>query len=169
MLVPTTRPTRTRAAGAALVVLATVGLAGCAPGVAVQPAPFAADPVCASIVLALPDELGDGLEQLDTTAQATTAWGTAQAPVVLRCGVEPPAPTTDRCVTVSGVGGASVDWLVVPDDPDAESTSWTLTTYGRVPAVEVSIPATVAAERSTSFVDRLGPAVAQVEPTRACL
>lgn len=146
-----------------------MALAACAPGVSVAEAPHGADPVCASVVLALPDQLGD-LPRLRTTSQASAAWGTASAPVVLRCGVEVPGPTTVHCVSVDTPDGPSIDWLALADDPAAQgATSWTFTTFGRDPAVEVRVPAAVASAHSTSFLDQLGPAIAQVEPTRACL
>ncbi|MEZ0449582.1 DUF3515 family protein [Cellulomonas sp. ICMP 17802] len=140
-------------------------LAGCASTVPAQVAPHATDPVCASVVLAVPDSLGDGLPQHDTTAQATTAWGDPSAPLVLRCGVEPPGPTTDHCQTVETPGGPSIDWVVV----EGADGDWTFTTYGRVPAVELHVPAAVARERSTAFVDQLGPAVALTAQERSCL
>ena len=139
-------------------------LAGCAPTVPVDVAPHATDPVCAEVVLALPASLGDGLERLDTDAQATTAWGEPRAAVVLRCGVEPLGPTTDACRSVTTPNGPTVDWVVVEDDGD-----WTFTTYGRVPAVEVTIPEEVASARSSAFVDLLGPAVSRTEQQRQCL
>jgi hypothetical protein len=95
------------------------------------------------------------------------AWGDPADPVVLRCGVEPPGPTTDRCVNADD-GETSVDWINVPGD-EREDGSWLFTTYGRAPAVEVVIPAAVTETSSTSFVLDLGPAVAKVEQTRACL
>lgn len=134
----------------------------------------ATDPVCAQIVLATPTSLGAGLDQVPTTAQASRAWGSAAAPVVLRCGVTPPGPTTERCVAVQAAGGPSIDWLVVPDDSTADAatvggqTSWTFTTYGRVPAVEVHVPASVAAARSTSFLDQLGQAISLATVERSC-
>ncbi|WP_421734333.1 DUF3515 domain-containing protein [Cellulomonas sp.] len=140
-------------------------LAGCASVVPVDVAPHATDPQCASVVLAMPDSLGDGLPQRDTNAQATTAWGDASAPVVLRCGVEPLGPTTEHCQSVETPGGPSIDWVVV----EGEDGGWTFTTYGREPAVELHVPAEVADERSTAFVDQLGPAVALTEPTRSCV
>ncbi|WP_456846859.1 DUF3515 family protein [Cellulomonas sp. P5_C6] len=150
---------------AAASVLGLTLLAGCASTVPAQVAPHATDPVCASVVLAMPDSLGEGLPQRDTTAQATTAWGDPATPIVLRCGVEPLGPTTDHCQTVETPGGPSIDWVVVEgDDGD-----WTFTTYGREPAVELHIPAAVATARSTSFVDQLGPAVAMTEQVRTCL
>lgn len=161
------------------------GLAGCASTVSVAQAPYGQEPACARVVLTLPDELG-GLPRLATSSQASTAWGTVEAPVVLRCGVEPPGPTTDRCVTVETPGGPSVDWLAVPADDDAGAdagttdgtagpgradgaTDWTFTTYGREPAIEVVVPAEVVSDRSTSFLDQLGPAVDLLEPERTCL
>ncbi len=143
--------------------VATLG--GCAPTVPVAVAPHATEPACADVVLAMPDSLGDGLPQRDTTSQATTAWGDPGAPVVVRCGVEPLGPTTEHCQTVETPGGPSIDWVVVEDDDGG----WTFTTYGREPAVELHIPAAVAAERSTAFVDQLGPAVALTDQVRSCV
>ncbi|HEY0117699.1 MAG TPA: DUF3515 family protein [Cellulomonas sp.] len=197
-------PRRPAVQHGAVVALAAVLLAGCSSAVPVTPATHATDPDCASLILATPDSLGDGLGRRHTTAQATTAWG--DPAIVLRCGVEPPGPTTERCETVTSADGPSVDWLVVQDDgtddeatdelpaaaptpataaptatpaapADAASdatattaTDWTFTTYGRVPAVEVHVPAAVAAERSTTFLDGLGPAiVAHTQQQRSCL
>lgn len=140
-------------------------LTGCASAVPVDAATHATDPDCAALILATPDSLGDGLDRRRTTAQATTAWG--DPAIVLRCGVEPPGPTTDSCQTVTGTDGVSVDWLVVQDDA---TDDWTFTTYGRVPATEVHVPAAVASERSTTFLDGLGAAIAaHTQQQRSCL
>lgn len=180
---------RTRTARAAAVVTALGGaalagatLAGCAPQVGVAVAPHATDPDCARVVLTLPDSLGDGLDELRTTSQATAAWGDPSDPVTLRCGVEVPGPTTEQCVTMETASGPGIDWLVRAEaeaadgatataDPAADpgSSDWTFVTYGRDPAVEVHVPAAVVAERSTSFLDALSPAIAQVEATRSCV
>jgi len=154
------RPTAAALAASSALLLLTA----CAPTVPVTVAPHATDPVCASVVLALPDSLGDGLDRLDTDAQATTAWGEPGAALVLRCGVEPPGPTTDQCRSVTTPQGPTIDWVVVEDGGD-----WTFTTYGRVPAVELRVPEAVATTYSTSFVDLLGPAVALTEQQRSCL
>lgn len=144
-------------------------LAGCASAVATTAGPHATDPVCAQVVLATPDELSD-LERRDTDAQATTAWGDDSGAVVLRCGVEPLGPTTDRCETVEAPDGTSVDWVVVASEPDDEAGSdWTFTTYGRVPAVQVLVPAAIARTHPTSFLDALGPAVQHTARERGCL
>ncbi len=152
----------------AALALGPAALAGCSSAVVVEAAPHAADPLCASVVLALPQDL-DGLPRLRTTSQVTVAWGDPSDPVVLRCGVEPPGPTTDQCVTAADEA-SSVDWLAVSGPADETGAAdWTFTTYGRSPAVEVTVPASVTSTRSTAFLLELGPAIAQVEQTRRCL
>lgn len=176
---------RRRTVALAVAAAAVAAVAGCTPAVPVVAGKAAADPACASIVLALPSDL-DGLARRTTSAQATAAWGGSADPVVLRCGVTPPGPTTDQCVTVTGTDGVSVDWVVteVPEtgagsesdsssevasaSPSPGTSAWVFTTYGRSPAVEVTVPASVAATRSTSFIDLLGPAMTAVEATRNC-
>ena len=163
------RPAPTRATRrVAALVGGTALLGACASPVLVPVAPYAQDPTCADVVLDLPLELA-GLERSTTSSQATAAWGEPGAAVVLRCGVEPPGPTTDGCVTADD-GTVAVDWIGVPGEPEADgSTGWTFTTYGRVPAVEVLVPAAVTAARSTSFLIDLGPAVAQAPQERRCV
>src|SRR5690625_2266511 len=75
-------------------VLAGVSLASCARTVIVEPAQDAADPECADIMLTLPDEIA-GEQARRTSSQGTKAWGDPSI-AVLRCGVTPPGPTTDR-------------------------------------------------------------------------
>lgn len=152
----------------ALAGLAVLALAGCTSPVPVQVAPHARDPVCADVVLALPQDL-EGMARLGTTSQATVAWGDPSAPIVLRCGVEPPPPTTEACVSADD-GSISIDW-VTQTGPELPSggAEWTFTTYGRSPAIEVYVPAEVTAERSTSFLVDFNTAVAKIEQTRFCL
>lgn len=150
------RPRLTLAAGA----LATlVTLAGCASAVPVEAAPEAADPLCAEVMVSLRsgslDELADRPRR-DTTAQSTAAWG--DPPVLLRCGVPTPGPTTDACVRVDGV-----DWVL--DDSGERPV---FTTYGRVPAVEVSFPPEDTSGSEAVLV-QLGPLVEQLPQVRECL
>jgi hypothetical protein len=154
----------------ALLACATVVvlLAGCSSTVPTHVATHATDPVCADVVLSTPDELA-GLARRDTNAQATTAWGEPEAAIVLRCGVEPLGPTTDRCVTVQAPDGTSVDWVVTAGDSDSDDADATFVTYGRVPAVEVTVPAAVRKLHSTSMLIDLIPAVAKTEKQRSCL
>lgn len=107
-------------------------LAGCAPIVALDPAPDAISPKCAAVVVSLPQTVAD-LPARETDAQGTGAWGSPTG-VILHCGVPVPAPTsTLPCITVSGI-----DWLA--DDKDTANSIFT--TYGRDPAVEVVIDGT---------------------------
>ena len=164
----TGRPLRARRDGAAAVA-GVVLLTGCAAAAEVTAAPFADDPVCAEVILALPQVLADA-ERIDTTSQGTAAWthDRPQDAIVLRCGVPPLPPTTDRCVTATDGAGTSIDWVTVPGD-EAAGTPWTFTTYGREPAVEVIVPTSVTSERSTSFLVDLGAAVSHTAQTRQCL
>lgn len=126
-------------------------LAGCSQPLVVDPAPYAADPDCARVMLAMPDAVG-GLDVRGTTSQATAAYG-SEFPIVVRCGVEPPGPTTDSCVAVAADGG-SQDWLVVED-----SDQWRATSFGRSPAVEVLIPTARAQDAVGDLLAELsGPA-----------
>ena len=107
-------------------------LAGCSQPLVVPPATYAADPDCARVMLAMPTVVG-GLDVRGTTSQATAAYG-SEDPIVVRCGVEPPGPTLDSCVAVDAETGTQ-DWLIVEGDD-----VWTATSFGRSPAVEVTIP-----------------------------
>jgi hypothetical protein len=144
------------AAGAALV--------GCTAPVVVEPAPMASDPVCAFVLQAAPEELG-ALARRPTTSQSSRAWG-AQEPIVLRCGVNPPGPTTQRCLRVTGDHGEVVDWVVREEDG-----TWTFVTYGRHPAVEVTIPRGAAPDAAggAAPLAELAPAVSRTAVERSCL
>lgn len=156
----------------ALVGLTAVLLSGCAAPAYLDAAPDAADPVCGEVLQALPDEVGDA-ERRSVSSQATAAWG--EPALMLRCGIEPPGPTTDRCITVTG-GAGDVDWISVEsDDPDfpeeaqRESGSWVFRTYGRVPAIEVLVPVERAGDQPTAPLVDLSAAIEVVEPQRHCV
>lgn len=95
-----------------------------------EPAALADEPACATAVQKLPESLAGAVEQPvnDEAAGSARAWGNPA--IVARCGVVPPGPTTDPCVTVD-----DVDW-VVQDLDDGVA----LVTYGRTPALEVLVP-----------------------------
>lgn len=154
------RSSRPRRWTGALAAVGLVALGACTPTITVEVAPDATDPLCASIVLALPENLG-GAERLRTTSQATAAWGVQSSAITLRCGVEPPGPTTEACQAIEDASGTSVDWLVVEDEDEG---SWTFTTYGRVPAVEVTVPDGVA----TAPVVDLNRSVSLAPQSRHC-
>jgi len=88
----------------------------------------ATDPDCASVIVRLPETIDDN-ERRETDAQATGAWG-SPATILLTCGLDTPAPSELRCVTLDGV-----DWLI--DDSDEDRGVFT--TYGREPAVQVVV------------------------------
>ncbi len=130
-------------------------LSGCSPVVDVAPAKDAANAACAPMMLALPDAIGDARLR-KTNSQATSAWGDPSL-VVLRCGVNVPGPTTDRCVTVNGV-----DWVIKEGDP-----VWTLTTYGREPATEILMdPDKIS---SATVLADLAVSAQKIKATRNCV
>lgn len=146
------RPARALPPALALAAL----LSGCTPAVTVDPAENAADPGCAPAMVAVPERIGDH-DRRETTSQATTAYGDPTA-VVVRCGVTPPGPTTDPCSSVNGV-----DWLLRQD----EGETWTATTYGRDPAVEVVFDSGAVA--SSTLLTELGSAVERIPAERRCV
>jgi len=150
------RRRRTRLAAVSLVAASAVPLlAACSQPVPFDPAPDAADADCASVVVRLPDQVA-GLDARETSAQGTGAWGSPAA-VLLRCGVEPPGPTTLRCVSVD-----DVDWII--DESDAPT--YRFVTYGRTPAVEVVVDNDTVAG-STAIADLSG-AVAAIPAEGGC-
>lgn len=121
---------RARGRWTTLAALGAAGLAltACGSIADVEAAPHAADPDCAPVMIALPDSIGEA-GQRETNAQATAVFGEPSRAVV-RCGVEPPGPSSEHCVSADGV-----DWLAVEED----GATWRLISYGREPAVEVLI------------------------------
>lgn len=139
----------------ATVAAVVLALSACAPAVDVSPAKDAANPACAPMMVALPDTMGDaGLRK--TNSQATAAWGDPSK-VILRCGVNVPGPTTDRCVSVNGI-----DWVIKEGDP-----VWTLTTFGREPATEILMdPDQIS---SATVLAELSAAAGKIKATRNCV
>lgn len=133
--------------------LATAVLVGCSHAEVVEPAEYAADPGCANVMLAIPDVVG-GLDMRATTSQATQAWGD-EFPIIARCGVEPPGPTTDQCIATE-TSGVSVDWLMREEDD-----TWIATSFGRSPALEVLVPKIRADEAVGDVLAELSPAASR--------
>lgn len=130
-------------------------LSGCAATVHLEAQPLANSEACAEVSVRLPDALGD-LKRQWTDAQATAAWG--DEAVVLGCGLEELAPTTLQCVRVGGV-----DWVVNDEDFPRQS----LATYGRSPAVLVSVDTEVIS--GGDVVQALSAAVSTLEVTGECV
>lgn len=144
-----------RVAVSAAVLVLAAGLSACTPIADVESAPDAANPDCATIMVALPSVLADQ-QQRETDSQATAAWG-EPAKIILRCGVPVPGPTTEQCATVNGI-----DWILREDE-----STWTATTYGREPAVEVLFnPDEVS---SSTLLVQLENSISRIQPTRECI
>jgi hypothetical protein len=132
-----------------------ISLTGCSPVVDVSPAKDAANPACAPMMVALPEAIGDASLR-KTNSQATAAWGDPSR-VILRCGVNAPGPTTDRCVSVNGI-----DWVIKEGDP-----VYTLTTFGREPATEVLMdPEKIS---SATVLADLASAAGKIPASRNCV
>lgn len=110
------------------------GTASCARTVEVTPAVSATDADCASLIARLPTTIGDR-QRRETTGQSTAAFSRDDETflVTVRCGVQPPTPTTDPCTSV-----ADVDWVVAERDSHGV-TRVVYTSYGRSPAVEIGL------------------------------
>ena len=149
-------PRSRRLAALAGAVALTAALAGCATTTHLEPADDANNPACASVSVLLPSNVA-GFDRVWTDAQATGAWG--DPTVVLRCGVEPPAPSALVCTTLGGV-----DWLVLEQEENRQR----LVTYGRDPAIEINIRRgeqidfqSIVDSISTSIQSGLAPATAK--------
>ncbi|MFJ7270343.1 DUF3515 family protein [Streptomyces sp. NPDC099050] len=110
-----------------LVVAGTFALTGAR---SVEPAPFAADPHCRRVLAQLPDELL-GEERDSVEGAGAASWGGGA--ILLRCGVEPLTPTVNTCMNVNGT-----DW-VLDEERAGRGGPRVLTTYGRIPSVEVAL------------------------------
>jgi hypothetical protein len=140
------RSTRTLALLAAVALIP--GLAACSTTVPMQPAKLANDAACAEVVSRLPASIS-GQDRRWTDAQATGAWGDPAA-ILMTCGLEAPGPSTLPCRSFDGV-----DWLV--DESQAADNRFTLTTFGRSPALQVYLDFDTAS--SSDVAQALGPLI----------
>ena len=144
-----------RVALSAAVLTLAAGLSACTPVADVEAAPDAANPACAAVMVALPSELADQ-QQRETDSQSSSAWGDPSR-IILRCGVPVPPPSTEQCATVNGI-----DWVLQENE-----TTWTATTYGREPAIEVIFdPEEVS---SSTLLVQLENSVSRIGQTRECV
>lgn len=129
----------------------------------VPPGPAASDPACAPIVIGAPSTML-GQPRGHTTSQGTVVWGSGDDAVVLRCGVVPPGPTTEQCSRLDDNAGAVVDWIVREDD------GYVLyTTYGREPAIDISVPRALAPDQPSAAPLEVGALVSQIPATTFCV
>ena len=120
----------TRPAAAALVLgLLASSLAACSGG-GVEAAPSAASSACSTALGAAPATvLGEPRTPLDVAG--AVGYGTPQ--LVVRCGLPALGPVGDRCIDVDGV-----PWVLTSTEGEAPVV---LVTFGRAPAVELTVPA----------------------------
>ncbi len=91
---------------------------------------------CESLVESLPSHVADQKQRRTTGSGLGAAWG--DPPIVLRCGVGRPKdydPVTG-CQRANGL-----DWYVPEKGMNDQSFDVVMTTIGRDPAVEVTLPA----------------------------
>ena len=144
--------------------LMALGVVSCGT-VQVPPAPDATDPVCADIMLGAPPEVL-GLERVETSSQGTAAWGSGEDTVVMRCGVTPPGPTTDQCTTLADENEIEVDWVV----KEIEGDTFLYTTYGREPAIDVTVPRSASPDQPSGAALDLAQVVTRnIEATEHCV
>ncbi|WP_324786529.1 DUF3515 family protein [Streptomyces sp. H51] len=113
------------ATGAVFAVLAVTAGQPAVPGAAAR----GDAPECARIAGDYPAVL-DGRRLSGTSRPGVAVWG--DGAVTLRCGLRPPPATVDPCIDVDGV-----DW--VWDQSASREGRRVLVTYGRDPAVEISV------------------------------
>ncbi|KUN91284.1 hypothetical protein AQJ84_36985 [Streptomyces resistomycificus] len=121
------------------------------PTFGLEAAPRGDAPECARVAKDSPDGVG-GQRRDDVTLPGVAVWGDGS--VVLRCGLRPPAPTVDHCLTVD-----DVDW--VWREARSRDGEKVLITYGRNPAVELTV-----SDRVTAIDDVLVELSHAVRPIR---
>jgi len=134
-----------------------LAMSGCTAPVVVEPAPYAGDPGCAAVMLGIPDEVG-GLARLETSSQATAAYG-EEPRIVVRCGVEVPGPSSERCLAID-TPAASADWLVLEEDD-----VWRAIAFGRNPAMEVVVPKIRADQAVGEILAAFSPSATRADRT----
>jgi hypothetical protein len=150
------RPRLTAIAGCAAAALLAAACSGSGTGGPdVDAAPGGSDPACADVVQRAPTSvLEKGRVQVDVVGAAV--WG--DPPIVLRCGVTAPGPSADPCLNVNGV-----DWLYDDDGEDARFVS-----YGRRPAVEITVPGSYGREAAPAALVDLATAVSPLPASGRC-
>lgn len=140
-------------------------VSACTPVISVPAGQDAAEPVCADVVLSLPDVVLDQ-ERSKTTSQATAAWGEAGAAVTFICGVAQPDPASEDCQSITldiYNEQETFDWIM----SNSES-GFTFVSYGREPAMMVQVPSSLNATQPTAALLDVANAVAKIPATKAC-
>lgn len=150
-----------RSAALAAIGLAASLLVGCSPTIALEPAADANNPLCANVMVNLPDsiaanEANTSLERVWTDAQSTAAWGNPVS-IYFSCGVDVPVASELPCQSHQGF-----DWLI--DDSDAPF--YRMTVFGREPAIQVYFNSEVVS--SVEVLSRIGKAAQDLPLTAKC-
>ncbi|MEU5533906.1 DUF3515 family protein [Streptomyces sp. NPDC020362] len=150
-------------AGALAIVVAVTGWARWGrpdgdPHHGLRAAERAAGPACTSLAGRWPGRL-DGHRRERVGVTGAEAWGGGA--VTARCGVTSPGPSADPCVNVNGV-----DWLI-EQARSRRAGRKVLVSYGRSPAVEVTVSPGVRAV-DTVLLD-LSKAVAPMAQRSHCV
>ncbi|PKW08420.1 Protein of unknown function [Streptomyces sp. 1222.5] len=119
--------------------------------------PLAKDAACTRIADRYPDRL-DGDRRDRVTFEGLAVWG--HGAVRLRCGLTPPVPTKDPCFSVNGV-----DWVL--REAASRDGRKLVVTYGRRPAVELSIADSV--RQPDAVLTEVSRLVAPVRQNDHCL
>jgi Protein of unknown function (DUF3515) len=135
-------------------VVAVSLLAGC--GSDLKPGPDAAAPACGALIKRLPDRV---LNRSRTKLDVAGAAGWGDPAIVLRCGVPATGPTADPCVEYDGL-----DWVFT----ETKGT-FRFLSYGRNPAIEVRVPASVGRSAAPDALIDLADAVRPIPTTTRCV
>ncbi len=129
--------------------------------IAAVPAPHADDPLCAALLGAAPDRLGDyrRAEALTPVPPGAAAWreDAGGEPVILRCGLSRPA----EFVVGSPLQVVdAVEWLRVADPADETRTTWFAVDRG------VYVALTLPAGSGPAPIQDISDVIARVMPAR---
>jgi len=120
---------------AGVVALMALAATGCKVDVPDTDVPATQRSACAALVEALPASVSDQERRETKGNPLGAAWG--DPAIVLRCGVGEPA-NYDPLVGCQRVNG--MDWYIPEKGMNDQQADVVMTTYGRVPAVEVALP-----------------------------
>jgi len=125
---------------------AVLVLAACAGDT--DAAPDGDDPACAGVVDRAPATLL-GADRAEASAAGVAVWEGDAGTIVMRCGADPLGATSDPCIAVD-----DVDWVFTADADPLRFQS-----FGRTPAVELSVPEGFGRDRAPGALGELAAAV----------
>src|SRR5690625_6018231 len=86
------------------------------------------------------------MDRGETRNQGRVVRGSGDDTVVMRCGVIPPGPTTDQCTRLEDGAGVQVDWII----QELDGGVLQYTTYGREPAIDLTVPMEAAGDQPST-------------------